>query len=177
MRIEYPGALYHITSRGNGRGLIFLEDTDKAIFLNELADVIKRYNWICHSYCLMSNHYHLLIETIEANLARGMQRLNSIYSTRFNKVHNKIGHLFQGRYKGIIVDRDNYLLELCRYIVLNPVRAVIVDKPEDYFWSSYCATTNLRECPNFLSVDWVLKCFGDQPALARKNTLNLFMLV
>ena len=172
MRIEYPGAIYHITSRGNEKGDIFYESSDRSNFLCILADVIKRYNWLCHSYCLMSNHYHLLVETLEANLSSGMRQLNGVYSQQFNFNHERVGHLFQGRYKSIIVERESYLLELCRYIVLNPVRSNMVSKPEDYQWSSYRFTTSLQECPGFLNTDWLLKQFGDKPAIACKKYIE-----
>ncbi|MCL5260587.1 MAG: transposase [Gammaproteobacteria bacterium] len=167
LRIEFPGAIYHITSRGNASGLIFIEDNDRKLFLDIMADVIKRYNWICHSYCLMSNHYHLLIETVEANLSSGMRQLNGVYTMWFNKIHNRVGHIFQGRYKSIIIDRENYLLTVCRYVVLNPVRAKMVDRPENYIWSSYCAIAGLKKSPDFLTIGWILKHFEDQPASAR----------
>jgi len=172
MWIEYPGAVYHLTARGNAKGNIFYEDGDKKYFLTTLADVVKRYNWICHSYCLMSNHYHLLIETQEANLACGMRQLNGIYTMLFNKAHTRVGHLFQGRYKSIIIERENYLLELCRYIVLNPVRAKMVTRPENYFWSSYRAIIALQQCPSFLTTDWILSQFGKQHAIARKKYIE-----
>lgn len=169
MRIEYPGAIYHITARGNAKNAIFHNNNDRNSFFDILTDVTKRCNWLCHSYCLMSNHYHLLIETIEANLSYGMRQLNGVYSQRFNIDHSRVGHLFQGRFKAIIVDRENYLLELCRYIVLNPVRAKIVSKPENYAWSSYRATMKLQECPNFLTIDWILKQFSKKIVSAREK--------
>lgn len=172
MRIEYPGAVYHITSRGNNKSRIFYADDDRTRFLDVLANVIKKYNWICHSYCLMSNHYHLLIETQEANLSQGMRQLNSVYTMRVNKKHNKVGHLFQGRFKGVIVDRKKYLLELCRYIVLNPIRAKMVARPEDYYWSSHRATINDNQRPKFLTTEWVLSQFGKRYDTARKKYID-----
>lgn len=128
LRIEIPGAIYHITSRGNAREPIFLDDGDYADFLNLLSLNLKRFNWILHAYCLMGNHYHLLIETPEGNLSRGMRQLNGTYTQWFNRKHNRVGHIFQGRYKAILVEKDSHLLELCRYVVLNPVRANMVKK-------------------------------------------------
>ena len=136
LRIEYPGAVYHLTSRGNARDPIFLDDADRYLFLDLLGDLVDRYNWLCHGYCLMDNHYHLLVETIDANLSTGMRQLNGIYTQKFNRQHDRVGHLFQGRYKAIVVEKESYLLELCRYIVLNPVRAKIVNNPGKYRWSS-----------------------------------------
>jgi putative transposase len=123
LRIEFSGALYQLTSRGDGREDIFIDDSDRKIFLAILQQVYERFNWQCSSYCLMSNHYHLLIKTPEGNLSQGMRQLNGVYTQRFNRNHNRVGHVFQGRYKVILVHKDSYLLELSRYIVLNPVRA------------------------------------------------------
>jgi REP element-mobilizing transposase RayT len=143
LRIEFPGAVYHITSRGNGRQRIFQDDVDNRKFLELLGKTIERFHWACHAYCLMVNHYHLLIETPEANLSKGMHHLNAGFCQAYNRRHDTVGHLLQGRFKAIVVDRESYLLELARYIVLNPVRAGMVDRPEDWPWSSYCATAGL----------------------------------
>jgi len=156
LRLEYEGALYHVTSRGNTQQEIFSDNRDRERFLGILADVVTRYRWICHAYCLMSNHYHLMIETPEAGLSRGMQLLNGVYTQWFNHQHKRVGHLFQGRFKGILVEKDNYLLELARYIVLNPVRAKMVHSVHDWPWSSYRATAGEEQVPAFLSVDWIL---------------------
>jgi len=147
VRIEFPGALYHITSRGDRREDIYLGDGDRRLFLALLAEVCERFNWSGHAYCLMSNHYHLLIETPDGNLSKGMRQLNGVYTQRFNDVHGRCGHVFQGRYKAIIVEKDAYLQEVARYIVLNPVRARMVGDPQDWPWSSYRATTGAASCP------------------------------
>jgi len=160
LRVEYPGAVYHITSRGNARAAIFLDDEDREQFLDTLAGVIKRFGWVCHAYCLMDNHYHLVIETPGANLCHGMRQLNGVYTQRFNRRHDRVGHIYQGRYKAILVERDAYLLELCRYVVLNPVRANMVEDVSHWPWSSYCATINMQIAPAWLSVDWLLSQFG-----------------
>lgn len=160
LRLEFVGGLYHLTSRGDGREAVFLSDGDREDFLKVLGRVVDRYGWICHGYCLMGNHYHLLVETPEANLSRGMRQLNGVYTQRFNYRHHRVGHVFQGRFKSIIVDREGYLLELCRYVVLNPVRAKMVEKPEDWPYSSYRATAGLGKAPPFLAVDWILGQFG-----------------
>jgi len=159
LRLEYEGALYHITSRGNTRESIFLDDKDRARFLVVLSDAVKRYGWICHAYCLMSNHYHLLIETPDANLSRGMQFLNGVYTQWFNRRHQRVGHLLQGRFKGILVEKESHLLELARYIVLNPVRAKMVRSVRDWPWSSYRATSGQIDVPDFLTIDWILSQF------------------
>lgn len=161
LRIEFPGALYHVTARGNARSEIFLDDNDRWLFFSILADLVERYNWICHGYCLMGNHYHLLIETPDGNLSGGMRQLNGIYTQKFNRSHARTGHVFQGRFKSIVVDKDSYLLELCRYVVLNPVRAGMAQHPKDSPWSSYCATAGLKKKPGFLSTDWILAQFGN----------------
>ncbi len=169
LRIEYPNAVYHVTSRGNARNKIFLGDQDRENFLFVLDTVIKRYNWLCHAYCLMDNHYHLMIETPDANLSRGMRQLNGVYTQKYNWWHSKTGHIFQGRYKAILVDKENYLLELCRYVVLNPVRANMVEKPEEWKWSSYGATAGLIKAPSYLTVDWLVGLFSRNKSEAQKR--------
>jgi len=167
LRIEFPGAVYHITSRGNERKTIFKDDQDRKIFLDTLADVTFRYNWLCHAYCLMENHYHLLIDTPDGNLSIGMRQLNGIYTQRFNKRHSRVGHLFQGRFKAVLVQKDSHLLEACRYVVLNPVRAKKVYRPEAWVWSSYRATAGLEKLHSCLVTDWVLSQFGSERKKAK----------
>ncbi|MDO8369425.1 MAG: transposase [Candidatus Nitrotoga sp.] len=140
IRIEFSNALYHVTARGDRREDIFEDDEDRQMFLSTLAQVITQFNWICHAWCLMDNHYHLLIQTPDGNLSKGMRQLNGIYTQASNRCHQRVGHLFQGRFKAILVDSDAYLLELTRYVVLNPVRAGMVKKPADWKWSSYRAS-------------------------------------
>jgi len=165
LRIEFKGAVYHITSRGNAQQAIFLTEKDFTDFLRVLCSVVKRYHFILHAYCLMNNHYHLLIETPEGNLSRGMRQLNGLYTQRFNQRHKRVGHLLQGRYQAILVDKDNYLLELCRYVVLNPVRAKIVKDPKDWKWSTYRATTDYKGIP-CLTTDWLLSQFAKEQKAA-----------
>ena len=167
LRIEFEGAVYHITSRGNARQAIFLDDEDREQFLSVLASVVERFRWVCHAYCLMDNHYHLLIETPEANLSGGMRQLNGVYTQYFNRIHARVGHLFQGRYKSIVVDKDSYLLELCRYVVLNPVRAGVRRSAVQWKWSSYRAMSGMGRASAFLTVDWVLSQFGKDKSRAR----------
>ncbi len=162
LRVEFHGAVYHITSRGNAQADIFLDDADREMFLHTLARVISRFGWVCHAYCLMDNHYHLVIETPGANLCLGMRQLNGVYTQRFNRSHHRVGHIFQGRYKSILVERDAYLLELCRYVVLNPIRANMVKDVRQWMWSSYCATAGIKNSPAWLSVNWLLSQFGKQ---------------
>jgi putative transposase len=172
LRIEYPHAVYHVTSRGDARRSIFRDDEDKERFLAILGIVTKRYHWLCHAYCLMDNHYHLLIETPEANLSRGMRQLNGVYTQSYNRRHRRPGHVFQGRFKAILVEKESYLLELCRYVVLNPVRAKIVKNPRDWRWSSYPATVGLQPVPEWLTVDWILSHWGSRKGLARQRYLE-----
>lgn len=162
LRIQFEGAVYHITSRGNARQEIFLDDKDRTAFLEVVADVVDRFGLICHAYCLMSNHYHLLIETPEPNLSRGMQLLNGVYTQRFNHRHKRFGHVLQGRYKAILVERESHLLELARYVVLNPVRARMVRSVKDWPWSSYRATSGQSDVQEFLHVDWILSQFDSR---------------
>lgn len=169
LRIEYPDAVYHVTSRGNARNRIFADDQDRDNFLAVLGVVVKRYNWLCHAYCLMDNHYHLMIETPDANLSRGMRQLNGVYTQKYNWRHSKTGHIFQGRYKSILVEKENYLLELCRYVALNPVRAKMVEKPEEWKWSSYGATAGIKSVPDYLMVDWILGFFSSKKGEAHKR--------
>jgi len=164
LRLEFAGGLYHVTSRGDGREDIYLSDADREAWLSVLGEVCKRFNWVCHAWCQMSNHYHLLIETPEANLSKGMRQLNGVYTQRFNRLHGRVGHVFQGRYKAILVERDSYLLELARYVVLNPLRAGMVKRLEAWPWSSYLATCGQAVAPEWLQTDWILTQFGRQRA-------------
>ena len=120
LRLEFAGALYHVTSRGDRREDIYESDSDRQLFLKVLCEVCERYNWVCHAYCLMSNHYHLLIETPDANLSKGMRQLNGVYTQAFNRANDRVGHVFQGRYKGILVEKQSYLLELACLLYTSP---------------------------------------------------------
>ena len=166
LRLEFAGALYHVTSRGDRREDIYDNDDDRIAFLSVLKNVCDTCNWVCHAYCLMSNHYHLLIETPDANLSRGMRQLNGIYTQTFNRMNRRVGHVFQGRYKAILVEKESYLLELSRYIVLNPVRAGMVGSAKDWPWSSYQATVGLVEVPEYLNVEWLLAAFMKRKSVA-----------
>jgi putative transposase len=145
LRIEYPGAVYHVTSRGDRREPIAKDDTDRALFLEVLGQALQRFDAMAWAYCLMGNHYHLVLHTREANLSRLMRQINGVYTQTFNRRHGLTGHLFQGRFKAILVDSDSYLLEVCRYVDLNPVRAQMVKRPDAYAWSSYRALAGLAE--------------------------------
>ncbi len=160
LRLEFPGALYHVTSRGNARESIFVDDTDRRQFLEVLDRVCGRTRWRIRAWCQMGNHYHLLLETPEANLSAGMRQLNGTYTQRFNRRHGRVGHVLQGRYKAIVVDRDSYLLEVTRYVLLNPVRAGLVRHASHWPWSSYRSTLGLADAPDWLAVEDVLATFG-----------------
>jgi REP element-mobilizing transposase RayT len=175
LRLEFPGAVYHITSRGNEKNPIFLSNKDRTLFLNTLEKTIDKYKWVCHAYCLMDNHYHLLIDTPLPNLSSGMRQLNSVYTQAFNKRHKRIGHLYQGRFKAIVIDKESYLLEVARYVVLNPVRSKIVDHPSKWRWSSFRATTGIGQKPSFLYVDWILGRFGKDVSTAIEGYRNFVM--
>jgi putative transposase len=166
LRLELAGGVYHVTSRGDGREDVYLSDADRRVWLEVFGQVCKRFNWVCHAWCQMTNHYHILIETPEPNLSQGMRQLNGSYTQRFNRAHARVGHVFQGRYKAILVERDSYLLELARYVVLNPLRARMVKRLEDWPWSSYPATCGQLPAPEWLQTDWVLAPFGRQRASA-----------
>jgi len=168
LRLEFPGALYHVTARGNDRQTIYADDDDRHLFLELLADEVRLQGWVLYAYCLMDNHYHLLLETPEAGLCKGMQRLNGRYTQRFNYRHSRSGHLFQGRYKAIIVEKDAHLLELCRYVVLNPVRAGVVEHARDWPWSSYAATLGIQPGPDWLACNALLCLFSEHAGAARE---------
>lgn len=172
LRIEYAGALYHITSRGNAQETIYRNDVDRTEFLKILNLTTNRFNWYCHAYCLMDNHYHLLIETNSPTLSKGMKYLNGTYTQFFNRSHKRVGHLYQGRFKGILVEKESYLLELSRYIVLNPVRARMVRAAKDWPWSSYQATAGISSAHLCLTTDWLLATFGKQRKQAQQHYRN-----
>lgn len=168
LRLEFAGAVYHVVARGHERGAIFREDTDRERFISELSRRVEEERWVIHAYCLMTNHYHLLIETPQANLVSGMQRLNARYSQAFNFFHRRKGHLLEDRYKATLVEKESYLLELCRYVVLNPVRAGIARSARGFRWSSYRATAGEIEPPSFLTVNGILERFGRDKAQAKE---------
>lgn len=164
LRIEYPGALYHVTSRGNEQKDVYKNRRDREQFLSYLESAAERYGAIIHAWCLMSNHYHLLLETPGGNLSQIMRHINGAYTTYFNVKRKRAGHLFQGRYKAILVDADAYVAELSRYIHLNPVRAGMVKKPEEHEWSSYRQYVGLAEPSAWLTTDFILGCFNGKSA-------------
>lgn len=162
LRLELAGGLYHVTSRGDRRENIYENDEDREKWLDNLGNTCRRFNWRCHAYCLMDNHYHIVIETAEANLSKGMRQLNGVYTQYYNRQHGRVGHVFQGRYKGILVERDEYLLELARYVVLNPIRASMVKNIKDWKWSSYNAMSGEEFTQSWLETGWILGQFSKQ---------------
>ena len=166
LRLELTGALYHVTSRADGREDVYRSDDDRIAWLETLAQVCERFNWVCHAYCQMSDHYHLLIETPDANLSKGMRQLNGVYTQSFNRRHQRAGNVFQGRFKAILVEKDRYLLELARYVVLNPLRAKMVRQLNHWPWSSYLATCGRTPKPDWLQTDFILAQFSARRARA-----------
>lgn len=169
LRIEFAGALYHVTARGNAQQDIYGDDDDRHQFLALLDNVVKWHDWYCHAYCLMDNHYHLLIETGTPSLSKGMKLLNGSYTQYLNRKQRRVGHVFQGRFKAILVQKDAYLLELARYIVLNPVRAQMVRHSKDWPWSSYRATAGYGTAEPCLTTDWLLAGFAKTKRTAQER--------
>jgi len=172
LRIELAGGLYHVTSRGDRRENIYENDANRKEWLAILGKVCERFNWRCHAYCLMDNHYHFVVETVEGNLSKGMRQLNGVYTQYFNRQHNRVGHVFQGRYKAILVEKETYLLELTRYVVLNPVRAKMVARVEDWPWSSYPAMLGSVALFPWLETDWIIGQFNDDRLKAIDGYIN-----
>lgn len=160
LRIEFPGALYHVTGRGDRLNSIYRDVTDRYVWLEVLDLVCTRFHFVIHAYCQMTNHYHLLVETVEGNLAQGMRQLNGIYSQRLNRRHDLVGHVFQGRYHAVLVQKEAHLLELARYLVLNPVRARMAETADEWHWSSYHFMLDATGKPAWLNAEWLLGQFG-----------------
>jgi REP element-mobilizing transposase RayT len=168
LRIEFPGALYHVINRGVGQMRIFHTDKDRKKFLHFQERVMKQFNWICHAYCLMGIHYHILVETPDPNLSRGMKLLNQLYSQYYNFKYQRSGPVFQGRYKAWLVDKDEQFLENCRYIVNNPIAVCLVQHPSQWQWSSFNATCGNEKSPPYLHTELVLGYFSSSKRKARK---------
>ena len=169
LRIDHPGGYYHVTSRGVAQQDIFLDDADRETFLGLLASAHERWGLVFHGYCLMSNHYHLEVETPEANLSRAMQWVNQMYASSVNRRYRRGGHLFQGRFNSVLVEGESYLDRLTRYIHRNPVRAGLASHPGDYRWSSYREYVGLRKCPGWLAVSTTLGRFGGSVSEQRRK--------
>ena len=155
LRLELPDALWHVTARGNERKPVFRDEHDYETFLDVLGAVVARFGWRLHAYVLMPNHYHLVFTTPLPTLSKGMRQLGGVYTQRFNKRWSRSGHLFQGRFFSLHVERDAHLLELLRYTALNPVRARLVEDPGAWRWSSYRATAGIEPPPPFLDASFV----------------------
>ncbi|HKI74758.1 MAG TPA: transposase [Pseudomonadales bacterium] len=169
VRIEYPGAHYHVTSKGIDQRAVFLDDEDRAVFLNVIDNVVSRFGWLLHGYVLMADHYHLVVEVPGANLSKGMRQLNGVYTQHFNRRHQTDGSLFQGRFRSILFEPDNYLLPLCRHVVLNPVRVGSTGSAHSWRWSSYRATAGSTKLPGWLHVDAILGSFGKRTRDSQKK--------
>ncbi|XOV88896.1 MAG: transposase [Pseudomonadota bacterium] len=169
VRIEFPGAHYHVTSRGTNEQAVFLDEDDRGTFLNVLSGVVERFGWQLHSYVLMDNHYHLVVAVPEANLSKGMRQLNGVYTQHFNRRHGREGSLFQGRFRSILFEPESYLLPLCRHVVLNPVRASAIRSPNSHRWSSYRALAGTVKAPVYLHTRAILAAFSKQPDEARRQ--------
>ena len=169
LRVEYPGAYYHVINRGNAGGNIFHTIRDREKFLEYIEKAAERFFVIIHTYCLMTNHYHLLIETTQPNLSLAMQWLNVSYAAYYNKKRRRSGHLFQGRFKSVLVEADEYLKPLSRYIHLNPVQAGMVNSPDEFPWSSYPAFIGKIKPYDWLETGFLLAIFGKKKKEAVKN--------
>jgi putative transposase len=166
---QSAAGFHHVFARGNNRRAIFRDDLDREDFLARLERVVYSHGWLCHIFCLLTNHFHLLVETLDGSLPKGMQRLNLTTAQSFNRRYGTIGHLFQGPYGSEPVTRDGHARYLVRYIAMNPVEAGLCRVPDEWRWSSYGATVGLRKAPAFLTTSWVLGLFGDDPAVSRRR--------
>jgi putative transposase len=171
-RIEQAGGVFHVVARGNERVLVFRGDRDRERFLEILGEVAGRYRWRVLAYCLMGNHFHLLVMTLEPTLARGMRQLNGVYAQWFNRRHGRVGHLFQGRYKAVSVQTDAQLRRAVRYVIRNPIRAGLTSRPEQWCWTSHHATVGTAAA-GVVAVDALLACFADD----RAEALRLYRLI
>jgi putative transposase len=160
-RKEEAGAIHHVTARGVDFMAIFTDGRSRERLLSIAASVIEDHDWICHAWVLMDNHFHFLLQTNEPNLGEGMQVLNATYAQWFNRYVGRRGHLFEGRYRSVRIERQEHLLEVCRYVPLNRVRAGACARVEDWPWSSYHATAGVARRPRYLTTDWVLAQFGN----------------
>jgi putative transposase len=174
-RLDFPGAFWHVHSRGVDRRDIFLDDTDRNLFLELLAETTLRFRWSIHSWSEMTNHYHLFFQTIEPTLSRGMQKLNGDFGRLFNRRHGRIGHLFQERFRAHLVDSEEYLLELARYVVLNPVRAGMVTDPSEWRWSSYRTTAGFCSAPDWFDPQVILRRFDPNDAINAQRRYREFV--
>jgi REP element-mobilizing transposase RayT len=169
LRPLLPGGIYHVYARGNRRQDVFVDAVGRFRFLDLVEEIVAWLGWRLHAYCLLSNHYHLVVQTPGADLSTGMHRLNGLFAQRFNREHGLDGHLFQGRFSSVVVTNESQFLTACRYLALNPVLAGVVSDPADWRWSSYAATVGLAPCPPFLTVGLILGSFGRDESTARER--------
>lgn len=167
-RPQIAGGIYHVMTRGNRRQRIYVNESDALAFEALLTRIVRSLRWRVHSSCWMPTHYHLLLETVEPNLSAGMQRLNGVYAKSFNYAHGFEGHLFERRFRSIVVENEPQCWETARYIALNPVRAGLCTDPADWPWSSYAAMIGRADAPAFLTCDWLLSKFGPDEGRARE---------
>jgi putative transposase len=171
-RVQIPNGIYHVTARGNRRQQIFLDPEDHVLFLKRLEAIVRRRRWRCHGYCLMPNHYHLVVETTEPNLSAGMQHLNGAYAQVFNHRHVTDGHLFQGRFHAVLIESTWHLLQLTRYLALNPVDGGLCARPSEWPWGSYASLIGKARPQSFVAVAELLGWFGPDPSRARRALMD-----
>lgn len=169
VRIEFPGAVYHVTSKGRDGQIVFDDADDRGVFLNVIDNVVDRFGWLIHSYVLMDDHYHLVVEVPEANLSKGMRQLNGVYTQHVNRRHGQEGPIFHGRFKSVLLEKKNYLLPVCRHVVTNPCRMKDAPSFSSYKWSSYRALSGQVKAPAFLYKDDVLHFFGKREKDAQRK--------
>lgn len=168
LRIDIPGGIHHVTARGNARQNVFLDDSDRTRWIDLLVNTVERFGWLTLSYCQMTSHYHMLVETPQPNLSRGMRHLNGVYAQRFNRRHKRVGHLFQARFHATLIQHDEHLLSTIAYIARNPTRAGLCSDPAGWPWSSYRATLGLQPV-GFVAADRVLGFLSHDRADAREK--------
>ncbi len=169
VRIEFPGAVYHVTSKGRDANDVFKSKEDRGVFLNVLDNVVDRFGWLVHSYVLMDEHYHLVVEVPDANLSKGMRQLNGVYTQHVNRRHDTEGPVFHGRFKSVVLEKKNYLLPVCRHVVTNPQRKDATESFAAYKWSSYRALAGQVRVPGFLHAEAVLSHFGKREKEAQRK--------
>src|SRR5215210_8075808 len=174
-RLQYPGAVYHVMSRGNRKSVIFEDDVDRRRFLTIAELTASRYDLRIYGFCLMGNHYHLLLDTPRGNLSDAMRNLNGCYTQASNRRHTRTGHVFEGRFRSIVVERESYLRRVCRYIVRNPVRSGLAGDPAGWLWSSYRATAGLEPRPALLYLDWIDWAFGAHSRTEAQRQYRLYV--
>src|SRR5438874_8840448 len=169
LRLQYPGSLWHLSSLGNRSENIYYDNSDRDFFLELLGKCVTRFDWILYAYVLLPNHFRFVIQLTAETLSRGMQWLNGRYAQTLNRRRHRSGHVFQGPFDGVLIDKETYFLEVLRDVVLSPMKAGIVTRPEDYLWSTHRAVLGEVEPPEWLAVDDILSQFAPNRDLARAN--------